>query len=99
MLYKKGDKSTKEKIVGQDEHEPGVIYVWFTNAAEGWKDPELLQNAIFLTEAVYKVGVFDTLSDSIQCLNFAKKLFIQYSIQYLFTQDSIQTIIQLKKFC
>ena len=43
--------------------------------------------------------VGDTQSDSIQYLNFAKKLFIQYSIQYLFTQDSIQTIIQLKKFC
>ena len=43
------------------------------------------------------VGVFDTLSDSIQCLNFAKKRFIQYSIQYCFTQDSIQNIIQFKK--
>ena len=43
------------------------------------------------------IGVFDTLSDSIQCLNFAKKWFIQYSIQYRFTQDSIQNIIQLKK--
>ena len=43
------------------------------------------------------VGVFDTLSDSIQCLNFAKKLFIQYSIKYCFTQDSVQNIIQLKK--
>ena len=43
------------------------------------------------------VGVSDTLSDSIQCLNFAKKWFIQYSIQYRFTQDSIQNIIQFKK--
>ena len=43
-----------------------------------------------------KLGVFDTLSDSIQCLNFAKKRFIQYSIQYCFTQDSIQNIIQFK---
>ena len=41
--------------------------------------------------------VSDTLSDSIQCLNFAKKRFIQYSIQYCFNQDSIQNIIQLKK--
>ena len=41
--------------------------------------------------------VFDTLSDSIQCLNFANKLFIQFLIQYCFTQDSIQNIIQLKK--
>ena len=37
--------------------------------------------------------VGDTQSDSIQYLNFAKKLFIQYSIQYCFTQDSIQNII------
>ena len=41
--------------------------------------------------------VADTQSDSIQCLNFAKKLFIQYWIQYCFTQDSIQNTIQLKK--
>ena len=39
----------------------------------------------------------DTQSDSIHCSNFVKKLFIQYSIQYCFTQDSIQQIIQLKK--
>ena len=43
-----------------------------------------------------KLGVSDTLSDSIQCLNFAKKRFIQYSIQYCFTPDSIQNIIQFK---
>ena len=43
------------------------------------------------------IGVFDTLSDSIQCLNFAKKQLIQYSTQYHFTQDSIQNIIQFKK--
>ena len=43
------------------------------------------------------IGVFDTLSDSIQYLNFAKKSFIQYSIQYCFTQDSIQNIIQFKE--
>ena len=41
--------------------------------------------------------VGDTQSDSIQYLNFAKKWFIQYSIQYCYTQDSIQNIIQLKK--
>ena len=45
----------------------------------------------------YDTGVFDTLADSIQCLNFAKKWFIQYSIQYCFSQDSIQNIFQLKK--
>ena len=44
-----------------------------------------------------KVVVNDTQSDSIQYLNFGKKWFIQYSIQYCCTQDSIQNIIQLKK--
>ena len=39
----------------------------------------------------------DTQSDSIQCLNFAKKWFIQCSIQYCFTEDSIQNIIQFNK--
>ena len=43
--------------------------------------------------------VSDTQSDSIQCLNFAKKWFIQFSIQYCFTHDSIQNIIQFKKNC
>ena len=42
------------------------------------------------------IVVNDTQSDSIQYLNFAKKWFIQYSIQYCFTQDSIQNIIQFK---
>ena len=63
VLYKKGDKSKKGKIVGQDELEPGVIYVWFTNTAEGWKDPELLQNAIFSAEAVYKDNPFRYLKE------------------------------------
>ena len=40
--------------------------------------------------------VGDTQSDSIQYLNFAKKWFIQYLIQYCFTKDSIQNIIQFK---
>ena len=43
------------------------------------------------------VVVNDTQTDSIQYLNFAKKWFIQYSIQYCFSQDSIQNIIQFKK--
>ena len=41
-----------------------------------------------------RLVVNDTQSDSIQYLNFAKKWFIQYSIQCCFTQDSIQNIIQ-----
>ena len=49
-------------------------------------------------ETYYEVEIVvnDTQSDSIQYLNFAKKWFIQYSIQYCFTQDSIQNIIQFK---
>ena len=45
---------------------------------------------------LFSLVVADTQSDSHQCLNFAKKWFIQYSIQYCFTQDSIQNIIQFK---
>ena len=45
----------------------------------------------------YRLVVNDTQSDSIQYLNFAKKWFIQFLIQYCFTQDSIQNIIQFKK--
>ena len=41
--------------------------------------------------------MIDSLSDLIQYLNFAKKWFIQYSIQYCFPQNSIQNIIELKK--
>ena len=46
----------------------------------------------------YYLGVVvnNTQSDSIQYLNFAKKWFIQFLIQYCFTQDSIQNIIQFK---
>ena len=44
-----------------------------------------------------RLGVGDNQSDSIQCLNFAKKWFVQYLIQYCFTQDSIQNIIQFQK--
>ena len=51
---------------------------------------------MWATPGEYYLGVFGTLSDLIQCLNFAKKLFIQYLIQYCFTQDSIRNIIQLK---
>ena len=44
-----------------------------------------------------RLGVGDNQSDSIQCLNFAKKWFIQYLIQYCITQGSIQNIIQFKQ--
>ena len=49
-----------------------------------------------LPSCLLGIVVNDTQSDSIQYLNFAKKWFIQYSIQYCFTQDSIQNIIQFK---
>ena len=49
-----------------------------------------------LLRRLSKIVVNDTQSDSIQYLNFAKKWFIQYSIKYCFTQDSIQNIIQFK---
>ena len=52
---------------------------------------------MIILPAVVSLVVADTQSDSIQCLNFAKKWFIQYSIQCRFTQDSIQNIIQFKK--
>ena len=41
----------------------------------------MMQDDVFEVELV----VADNQSDSIQCLNFAKKWFIQYSIQYCFT--------------
>ena len=44
-----------------------------------------------------RLVVADTQSDSIQCLNFAKKGFIQCSIKYCSTQYSIQNIIQFNK--
>ena len=47
---------------------------------------------------VRRIGVGDTQSDSIQCLNFAKKSFIQYLIQYCFIQASKYYSIQ-KRFC
>ena len=55
----------------------------------------LAKNPKSMTAPILVVG--DTQSDSIQCLNAAKKWSIQYSIQYCFTQDSIQNIIQYQK--
>ena len=42
------------------------------------------------------LGVGGTLSDSVQCLNFAKKWFNSIFDSILLTQNSIQTIIQFK---
>ena len=47
---------------------------------------------------IMHIGVFDTLSDSIEYLNFAKKWLLQYSIQYCCAQESIQNIIIFKEY-
>ena len=44
-----------------------------------------------------RIVVGDTQSNSIQYLNFESFFGIQYSIQYCFTQDSIQNIIEYNK--
>ena len=44
------------------------------------------------------LAITDTLSDSIQCLNFAKNWFNSMFDSLLFTQNSIQSIVQIKFF-
>ena len=63
---------------------------------QDWECVGQLQPGLLLS-ILLEIGVFHTLSDSNQCLNFAKIWSIQYSIQYCFSQDSIQNIIQFKK--
>ena len=55
-----------------------------------------LQKSLQSSISVFTVVVGDSQYNSIQYLNFAKQLFIQYSIQYCFNQGSIQNIIQFK---
>ena len=64
--------------------------------ANQWKETNTSETYGYEKNLPWELGLGDTQSDSIQCLNFAKKWFIQYSIQYCFTQDSIQNIIQFK---
>ena len=45
------------------------------------------------------LALIDTLSDSIQCLNFAKNWFNSIFDSILVSQNSIQTIIQFKIIC
>ena len=71
--------------------------VWQPNPKQNEKIISFKFKEILTSSKKPIVGVFDTLSDLIQYLNFTKKLFIQYLIQYCFTQDSIQNIIQFKK--
>ena len=74
-----------------------AVVLWSAVSSFVWEaafaTDELMQTA---DRQLAGVVVNDTQSDSIQYLNFAKKWFIQYSIQYCFTQDSIQNIIQFK---
>ena len=63
MLYEEGDKE-KRKVFGRDVLQPGVVYVWFTKErAELWRDPEILQNALFCSSAVYEYNPLNFLED------------------------------------
>ena len=60
ILYEEGDRM-KGKIVGQDIFKPGpVIYLWSVKK-EAWEEPELLQNALFCSTAVYEKNPFQYL--------------------------------------
>ena len=67
----------------------------------GWGYPKfsLLSQQPNLLSGGYRTDIVvgNTQSDSIQYLNFVKKWFIQYSIQYHITHDSIKNIIQFKE--
>ena len=60
IVYEEGDRS-KGKAVGQDELEPGVVYVWFSKKTEVWKDHQILQSAMFCAGAVYEDNPFSYL--------------------------------------
>ena len=52
VLYEEGVKE-KVKVVGSDDLTPNHVYVWFVNKKQ-WEDPEILQNALFCSRAVYE---------------------------------------------
>ena len=56
------------------------MYVWYFDINDVLLSPTFAEGQGYLV-------VGDTQSDSIQCLNFAKKWFIQYTIHYHLTQD------------
>ena len=60
IVYEEGDRS-KGKAVGQDDLEPGVVYVWFTKYTEVWKDHQILQNVMFCARAIYEDNPFSYL--------------------------------------
>ena len=63
ILYEEGDKE-KSKVFGRDVLVPGVIYVWFTKErSEPWRDPEILQNALFCSLAVYEYNPLQYLEE------------------------------------
>ena len=63
ILYEEGYKE-KSKVFGRDILETGVVYVWFTRErAEVWRDPEILQNALFCSIAVYEYNPLYFLED------------------------------------
>ena len=52
VLYEEGDRM-KARVVGQDEFIPGTVYVWFAEK-KAWEKPDILQNALFCSKAVYE---------------------------------------------
>eukprot|EP00092_Neocalanus_flemingeri_P071268 GFUD01087584.1.p1 GENE.GFUD01087584.1~~GFUD01087584.1.p1 ORF type:complete len:1093 (-),score=287.76 GFUD01087584.1:55-2910(-) len=60
FVYEGGEKD-KRKEIGRDELLPGHIYVWYT-PKETWQNKEIVQNALFCADAVYKPSPFQTLT-------------------------------------
>ena len=56
----------------------------------------LIGKSLGATLRLLGIGVFNTLTDSIQCLNFAKKWFIQYLIQYCLPKMLFKLLFNLK---
>ena len=67
VLYEDGDRK-RGKIVGRDEFKQGHVYVWLVNKA-AWEEPEILQNALFCSTAVYKENPLAYLKGG-TCKNF-----------------------------
>ena len=59
VLYEDGDRE-KGRIVGQDSLSRGVVYVWYIKK-EPWEVPEVVQNALFCCQAVYKKNPYQFL--------------------------------------
>ena len=59
VLYEGGDRE-KGRIIGQDSLSPGVVYVWYLKK-EPWEVPEIVQNALYCSQAVYKENPYQYL--------------------------------------